>query len=42
MKEAITEIQEKKNDWEHSLIVMIETELITSYEELKLILGKLK
>jgi len=42
IKEAIAEIQEKRNDWEHSLIVMIETELITSYEQLKLILGKLK
>ena len=42
VKEAIAEIQEKRTDWEHSLIVMIETELITSYEQLKLILGKLK
>jgi len=42
MKEAIAEIQEKRNDWEHSLIVMIETGLINSYEQLKLILGKLK
>jgi len=42
IKEAIAEIQEKRTDWEHSLIVMIETELITSYEQLKLILGKLK
>jgi hypothetical protein len=42
IKEAIADIQEKRTDWERSLIVMIETELITSYQQLKLILGKLK
>ncbi len=42
VKEAIADVQEKRTGWERSLIVMIETELIISYEQLKLILGKLK
>ncbi len=42
IKEAIAEIQEKRAKWENSLIDMIETELITSYEQLKMILDKLK
>ncbi len=42
IKEAIAEIQEKRSKWEANLIAMIETELITSYEQLKMILDKLK
>jgi hypothetical protein len=42
VKEAIAEIQEKRSKWEANLIAMIETELITSYEQLKMILDRLK
>ncbi len=37
VKEAIAEIQEKRAKWENNLVAMIETELITSYEQLKMI-----
>jgi hypothetical protein len=42
VKEAVAEIQKKRANWENNLVAMIDTGLITSYEQLKEILGKLK
>ncbi|RKZ39702.1 MAG: DNA-binding protein [Gammaproteobacteria bacterium] len=42
IKEAVSEIQRLRANWEDKLVSMIEMELITSYEQLKVIVKKLK
>ncbi len=42
IKEAVSEVQRLRANWEDKLVSMIEMELITSYEQLKMIVKKLK
>jgi hypothetical protein len=42
IKEAVSEIQRLRANWEDKLVSMIEMEFITSYEQLKVVVRKLK